>query len=112
MSQPIVQFETTALALVAQIDAEFDAAALLRGSDSSAVAALAIGKRSGIFTANDRRRSLGIGPLASEDVLATAAAVLYPPDAQGLPALHPSPGPAANWQAGALTRTRGRHDDL
>ncbi len=93
--------------IVSLIEAEFDHAVLpagqhlsidmsglLRGSYAAAVSALAVGKQSGIFTANDARKSLGLPPLEGGDVLvATGTAPSWPADAHGMPHLGPSPGP-------------------
>lgn len=73
---------------------EFDADGLARGSFSSTVAALAALKQSAIVSSNDARLELGWPAVPGGDVLAPGNSPNYPADGNGLPAMHPSPGPA------------------
>ena len=99
----VTAFATLALApIVAAIEAEFDAAVLpagyhlaldmsglLRGSFTALAAAFATLKQSGIATANDARRAIGLPAQDGGDTLATSAAPSFPADAPGMPAMHP-----------------------
>jgi HK97 family phage portal protein len=70
-----------------------DMSGLQRGSYSAVMAALCAGTQSGITTANDARKSLGLPPLEGGDVLRTSSAPNWPADATGMPAMGPKPGP-------------------
>jgi HK97 family phage portal protein len=70
-----------------------DTTGLMRGSFSAVTAALCAATQSGITTANDARRAMGLPPLDGGDVLRVSGAPSWPADAPGMPHLGPSPGP-------------------
>ena len=95
--------------IVADIEAEFDAAVLpagmhlrldmgglMRGSFSAAMGAAAVGVQSGILTGNDGRRMFSLPAHDDGDVLRASAAPTYPADAKGVPSLAPKPGPTGD----------------
>ena len=99
-------FATMALApLVAVIEAEFDTilppgqhlqldmGGLLRGDYAAVAAAQAVLVQSGIATANDARRALGLPAHDDGDDLGAGPAPNFPADATGVPSLAPKPGP-------------------
>jgi HK97 family phage portal protein len=110
MATFVTTFAIQALApIVNAIEAEFDhsvlpagmhlvidMSALLRGNYSAVMAALATGTQSGITTANDARRSLGLRPLEGGDTLRQGPPPTWPADRPGMPALHQSPGPGGD----------------
>lgn len=101
----LAAFAQLALApLIASIEAEFDAAVLppglhlqldmsglLRGNFSAMTGALCAGVQSGVLTANDARRGLGLPAHADGDALRPGQGA-WPADAKGVPHLGPSPG--------------------
>lgn len=102
-------FQAAIVPIVSQIESEFSHRVLpagmrlsldcdgnMRGSFATMVAGLAALKQSGVITANDARGELDWPPIEGGDVLAAGPAPNYPPDATGLPAMHPSPGPTGD----------------
>jgi HK97 family phage portal protein len=100
-------YQQAVVPVIAAIESEFsyrvlppgmrlviDADGAMRGSFATAVAGLTALKQSAIITANDAREAMDWPPVEGGDVLSVGPAPSYPPDASGLPAMHPSPGPA------------------
>jgi HK97 family phage portal protein len=116
----LAAFAQMALApLVASLEAEFDEAALpsgyhlqldmaglLRGDYAAIAAANAVLVQSGIATANDARRALGLPAHDDGDTLRAGPAPTFPADSSGVPSLAPKPGPGG----GPLPNT-GTHEN-
>ena len=103
----LAAFATMALLpIVTVLEAEFDAilppgqhlsldlGGMLRGDYTAVASAQAVLVQSGIATANDARRALGLPAHPDGDDLGSGAPPSYPPDMAGVPSLAPKPGPA------------------
>jgi HK97 family phage portal protein len=107
------------LPIVTAIEAEFDdvlppgqhlaldLSGLQRGDYTAVASVQAVLKQSGVVTANDARRAVGLPAHPDGDALAGAAPPSWPADAAGVPSLAPKPGPS---QPGDLPNV-GTHQD-
>ncbi len=85
-----------------------DTAGLVRGDWTAVAAAQAVLVQSGIATANDARRAIGLQPHKDGDALRVGSPPSYPADATGSPSLAPKPGPGGNLPNVGTHQNEGR----